>query len=56
MGSASGCVTGFKAEPPVHTRVSAKAGRKRATSSWSSKAPSSHSIIAATEVTGFVME
>ena len=49
-------MTGLRSEPPVHTRASAKAGMKRATSSCSSKAPSSSSIMAATEVTGLVME
>ena len=56
IGSVTGSVTGLRSEPPVHTRASAKAGMKRATSSWSSKAPSSSSIMAATEVTGLVME
>ena len=56
IGSICGTVTGFSALPPFHTRVSAKEGMNRATGSLSSNAPSSHSIMAATEVIGFVME
>ena len=46
---------GLGLHPLVHT-ASAKAGMKRATGSLSSNAPSSHSIIAATDVIGFVIE
>ncbi len=49
-------VSGLVNDPLRHTRVSAKAGTKRRTGSFSSNAPSSHSIIAATEVIGLVME
>ena len=56
IGSTCGTVTGLSALPPFHTRASAKAGMKRATGSLSSNAPSSHSIMAATEVIGFVIE
>ena len=42
--------------PPRKTRMSANAGSQRDTGSLSSKCPSSHSIIAATEVIGFVIE
>ena len=42
--------------PPANTRESANAGMNFATGSLSSKAPSSHSIIAATEVIGLVIE
>ena len=55
-GSAAGTVIGFCCEPPDQTRASANAGMKRATSSLSSNAPSSHSIIAATDVIGLVIE
>jgi hypothetical protein len=55
-GSVTGSVTGLSAVPPRQTRASANDGMKRATSSLSSNAPSSHSIIAATEVIGFVIE
>ena len=56
MGSVMGSSAGAVTEPLRHTLVSAKAGKNLATGSLSSKAPSSHSIIAATEVIGFVME
>ena len=56
IGSVSGTVTGLSDEPPVKTRASANAGMKRETGSVSSKAPSSQSIMAATEVTGLVIE
>ena len=55
-GSVAGTVTGFRSDPPVTTRASAKDGMKALTGSVSSKAPSSHSIIAATEVMGLVIE
>ena len=56
IGSTCGSVTGFSADPLRQTLASANDGMKRATSSLSSNAPSSHSIIAATDVTGLVME
>jgi hypothetical protein len=56
IGSVAGPVTGFWSEPPVKTRVPAKAGMNRSTGSVSSNAPSSQSIIAATEVIGLVIE
>ena len=56
IGSVAGTVTGLFWLPPAHTRASANAGRKRATGSLSSNAPSSHSIIAATDVIGLVIE
>ena len=56
IGSATGTVSGFVAEPRRYTRASANAGMNRATGSVSWNAPSSKSIIAATVVTGFVIE
>ena len=56
IGSTGGTVSGLSAEPPLKTRASAKDGMNRATGSLSSNAPSSHSIMAATEVIGFVIE
>ncbi len=55
-GSVAGTVTGRRSEPPVYTRTSANEGMNLLTGSVSSKAPSSYSIIAATEVTGLVIE
>ena len=55
-GSVAGSVRGFNEEPSLYTRTSAKEGMKRLTGSFSSKAPSSYSIMAATDVTGFVIE
>jgi hypothetical protein len=49
-------VTGFIADPATYTRVSANSGSHREIGSLSWKAPSSYSIIAATEVTGLVIE
>jgi hypothetical protein len=49
-------VTGLFWLPPAQTRASANDGMNFATGSLSSKAPSSHSSIAATEVIGFVIE
>ena len=56
IGSTAGTVTGLFWLPPAHTRASAKAGMNFATGSLSSNAPSSHSIIAATDVIGLVIE
>ena len=56
IGSAAGAVTIFAIAPPVNTRGSANSGSQRAIGSLSSKAPSSHSSIAATEVIGLVIE
>ena len=56
IGSTIGSVTGLRTEPLRHTRASANDGMNAATGSFSSKAPSSHSIIAATDVIGFVIE
>ena len=56
IGSVCGTRSGLAAVPPVNTGVSAKAGRNVLTGSMSSKAPCSHSIMAATEVTGLVIE
>jgi hypothetical protein len=55
-GSVAGTVTGLTGLPPRHTRASAKLGMNRETGSLSSKAPSSQSIIAATDVIGLVIE
>ena len=55
-GSDAGTVTGRMSVPPVNTRTSAKDGMKRLTGSFSSKPPSSHSIMAATAVIGLVIE
>ena len=56
IGSRAGSVTTFAIAPPLNTRGSANSGRNLAIGSLSSKRPSSHSIIAATEVIGFVIE
>ncbi len=56
IGSCAGTVIGLFWLPPAQTRASAKAGRYWETGSLSSKAPSSHSIIAATDVIGLVIE
>ncbi len=56
IGSTAGTVCTFAIAPPANTRGSANSGRKRATGSLSSKRPSSHSIIAATDVIGLVIE
>ena len=55
-GSVAGAVTGLTEEPWRYTRTSAKDGMKRLTGSFNSKAPSSYNIMAATDVTGFVIE
>jgi hypothetical protein len=56
IGSTAGTVNGLSTEPLSYTRRSANAGSHRLISSVSSKWPSSQSIIAATEVTGLVIE
>ncbi len=56
IGSVTGPSTGFCDVPPVNTRCSANDGMNADTGSFSSKAPSSHSIRAATQVIGFVIE
>ena len=56
IGSGAGSVTTFAIAPPRKTRMSANSGSQRETGSLSSKCPSSHSIIAATEVIGLVIE
>ena len=56
MGSICGAVTGFCADPATYTRVAANSGSHFEMGSFSSNAPSSYSIIAATEVTGLVIE
>ena len=56
IGSIAGTVTGAVAEPRSNTRDDANAGIHRLISSVSSNAPSSHSIIAATDVIGLVIE
>ena len=55
-GSVAGTVTGRWSEPPVKTRTPANDGMNRLTGSVSWNAPSSYSIIAATDVTGLVIE
>ena len=55
-GSVAGTVTGLRSDPPAYTRTPANEGMNALTGSVSSKAPSSYSIIAATEVTGLVIE
>ena len=55
-GSVAGTVTGRRSEPPTNTRTSAKEGMNALTGSVSATAPSSYSSIAATEVTGLVIE
>ncbi len=55
-GSMAGTVTALMSEPPVNTRTSANDGMNLLTGSVSSNAPSSYSIIAATEVTGLLIE
>jgi hypothetical protein len=54
--SVIGSRTGDVADPERHTRASANSGRNLLTGSFSSKRPSSHSISAATDVIGFVIE
>ena len=57
IGSVAGTVCDLRHRAAARTRAgSANSGRKRATGSLSSKRPSSHSIIAATEVIGLVIE
>ena len=56
IGSVNPSVTGRNALPLRYTRLSRKAGMNRLTGSFSSNAPSSYSIIAATEVIGLVIE
>ncbi len=56
IGSVAGTVYGRTADPLSYTRAPAKDGMNRATSSVSSKRPSSHSCMATTEVTGLVIE
>jgi hypothetical protein len=55
-GRTAGSVTGFAAGPLRYTRRSAKDGMNRLTGLDSSNAPSSYSIMAATEVMGLVIE
>ena len=55
-GSVAGTVTGLTSDPPVNTRTSANEGMNALTGSFSSNAPSSYSISAATEVIGLVIE
>ena len=55
-GPSAGSVTGANAEPLLYTRRSANEGISELTGSLSSNAPSSQSIIAATDVMGFVIE
>ena len=52
----AGTVDGFWSLPPVSTRTSANDGMYFATGSVRASAPSSYSIMAATEVTGLVIE
>ena len=56
IGSAAGTVYGCPAEPRSYTRGAANSGNHRLIGSVSSKRPSSQSIIAATDVIGFVIE
>ena len=56
IGSTAGTVYGLSAEPLSKTRTSANSGSQRLIGSVSSNRPSSHSIIAATEVIGLVIE
>ncbi len=56
IGSTAGTVNGAVIEPLTNTRASANSGSHRLISSVSSNRPSSHSIIAATEVIGLVIE
>src|SRR5215813_474419 len=56
IGSIAGTVNGTVIEPLSNTLTSANSGSHREISSVSSNWPSSHSIIAATVVTGFVIE
>src|SRR5215475_6848510 len=56
IGSIAGTVNGTVIEPLSNTLTSANSGGHREISSVSSISPSSHSIIAATVVTGFVIE
>ncbi len=55
-GSAAGTVTDLRSDPPSNTRTAPNDGMNELTGSVSSKAPSSNSIIAATEVMGLVIE
>jgi hypothetical protein len=55
-GSVAGTVTVLSSGPPAYTRTPANEGMNALTGSVSSNAPSSCSIIAATEVTGLVIE
>src|SRR2546430_11757299 len=54
-GSVAGSVAGASAEPALYTRGAANDGMNLPTGSFSSKAPSSYSIIAATDVIGLVI-
>ncbi len=56
IGSVAGTVNGLRIEPLSNTRTSANSGSQRLIGSVSSNRPSSHSIIAATDVIGFVIE
>ena len=55
-GSVAGTVSCRRSEPPAYTLTPAKEGMNELTGSVSSNPPSSYSIIAATEVTGLVIE
>ena len=55
-GSVAGTVSGLASDPPAYTRTSPNDGMRSCTGSVSSNAPSSYSIIAATEVIGLVIE
>jgi hypothetical protein len=56
IGSVAASVTGLNDEPLRYTRASPKDGMNLDTGSLSSKAPSSYSIIAATDAIGLVIE
>ena len=56
ISSVTGSVSGRTDDPPRHTRSPANDGMYQRTGSLSSKAPSSHSISAATAVIGLVIE
>jgi hypothetical protein len=55
-GSIAGVVSCLSEVPSRNTRTSSHSGRNRDTGSLSSNRPSSHSCIAATDVTGLVIE
>jgi hypothetical protein len=56
IGSICGSVTGATKEPDRYTRVSANSGSHLEIGDFSSRRPSSYSIIAATDVIGLVIE